>query len=70
MYNGITIVSIEMSDNKKKKKKSMLFLLKSTESAYSMPRKHSSGTIQSKLQFKKYDPIVRKHVPFVMAKIK
>ena len=44
--------------------------LKSTESSHYYTTTKNKKTKPEKLQFKKYDPVVRKHVMYVEGKIK
>lgn len=46
-----------------------LIQLVSTESGYAYVTSKNKRTMPAKLQMKKYDPIVRKHVVFVEKKI-
>ena len=41
-----------------------LVILQSTESAYRYTTRKNTRTKTQRLQLKKYDPVVRKHVPF------
>ena len=57
------------------KKKSTIVKLRSTASSYfytteKNPKMEGGANNDGKLYLKKYDPIVRKHVPFKEAKIK
>lgn len=52
-----------------KKGGSVLFKLKSTESHFFFVKKKNPKKLTKKLQFNKYDPIVKKHVLFVETKI-
>lgn len=52
-----------------KNKKKTLIRLNSTESGYFKIKQITPGTAQRKLEFRKYDPVVRKHVLFKQHKV-
>ncbi len=56
-----------MSVKKKSKKKTLIRLM--SDSGYFIVRSITSGTAQKKLEFRKYDPNVRKHVLFKQKKV-
>jgi large subunit ribosomal protein L33 len=62
-----------MAAVKKRKKTKILVMLKSSESHYSVVRskntKSANPNVTAKMSFRKYDPVLRKHVIFKEAKM-
>ncbi|HJK87335.1 MAG TPA: 50S ribosomal protein L33 [Candidatus Megaira endosymbiont of Hartmannula sinica] len=56
--------------SKKKNKNNLVKLVSTAGTGYYKVKKRNPKTVPEKLKFKKYDPVVRKHVEFKEEKMK
>ena len=54
----------------KKNKNILVKLVSTADTGYFFVKKRNPGALTTKLSFKKYDPVVRKHVLFKEEKLK
>jgi large subunit ribosomal protein L33 len=66
----VKITTVRFKQVAKKNKNVLVRLVSTAGTGYFLVKKRNPKTQTEKLSFKKYDPVVRKHVPFKEEKIK